>query len=66
MIIIDSQGAGKTTLISILTGIYEASAGVASIAGYNVKTQNAEVYKVIGICPQFDIQWGNLEIIQMN
>jgi ABC-type multidrug transport system ATPase subunit len=49
-------------LISILTGLYESSAGFSSIAGYDVKTETSEVYKCVGICPQFDIQWEELTI----
>jgi ABC-type multidrug transport system ATPase subunit len=53
-------------LISILTGIYEASAGEARIAGFDVKTQNDDVYKVIGVCPQFDIQWGIVSYLMLD
>ncbi|KAI8925025.1 hypothetical protein BC831DRAFT_284716 [Entophlyctis helioformis] len=56
------NGAGKTTLISILTGLYEASTGFATIGGYDVKTQTSEVYKRVGICPQFDILWEELTV----
>ncbi|KAI8927349.1 hypothetical protein BC831DRAFT_549185 [Entophlyctis helioformis] len=56
------NGAGKTTLISILTGLYEASTGHATLAGYDIKTETAEVYKRIGICPQFDILWEELTV----
>ncbi len=54
-------GAGKTTLISILTGLYESSSGEATIAGFNVKTESADVYKCIGICPQVE----NLSILML-
>ncbi|TPX30746.1 hypothetical protein SmJEL517_g05762 [Synchytrium microbalum] len=56
------NGAGKTTLINILTGVYEASAGVATIAGYDIKTQSDQVYRHLGVCPQFDIHWDALTI----
>ncbi|KAJ3348621.1 hypothetical protein HDU91_006538 [Kappamyces sp. JEL0680] len=56
------NGAGKSTLISILTGLYESSAGEAKIAGFNVKSHPEEVYRRIGICPQFDIHWGDLTV----
>jgi ABC-type multidrug transport system ATPase subunit len=45
-------GAGKSTLISILTGLYEASSGHATLAGFDIKNQTKDVYQNIGICPQ--------------
>ena len=33
------QGAGKTTLISVLTGLYQPTAGRATVAGYNLMTE---------------------------
>lgn len=45
-----------------MTGLYESSAGFSSIAGYDVKTETSEVYKCVGICPQFDIQWDDLTV----
>nr|KAJ3412372.1 hypothetical protein HK105_002369 [Polyrhizophydium stewartii] len=56
------NGAGKTTLISILTGLYEASTGTGTLAGFDVTADTAEVYKRIGICPQFDILWDDLTV----
>ena len=32
-------GAGKTTLISVLTGLYEPTRGTARIAGYDIQTE---------------------------
>eukprot|EP00842_Homolaphlyctis_polyrhiza_P004811 jgi/Hompol1/5330/HPOL_004344-RA len=56
------NGAGKTTIISMLTGLFGASAGFASIGGFDIKNQTEEVYKRIGICPQFDILWSELTV----
>jgi ABC-type Na+ transport system ATPase subunit NatA len=56
------NGAGKSTLISILTGLYGASSGTATLAGFNIKTETSDVYKSIGICPQFDILWDELTV----
>ncbi|KAI9356786.1 hypothetical protein DFJ73DRAFT_758520 [Zopfochytrium polystomum] len=64
------NGAGKTTLISMLTGLYEATSGNAWLSGYNIKSEISDVYKVIGICPQFpdvvppqfDILWDDLNV----
>ncbi len=56
------NGAGKSTLIAILTGLYGATAGTATLAGFNIKTETSDVYKSIGICPQFDILWEDLTV----
>ena len=32
-------GAGKTTLISLLTGLYEPTKGTARVAGYDLTTE---------------------------
>ena len=32
-------GAGKTTLISLLTGLYEPTSGTAHVAGYDLTTE---------------------------
>lgn len=56
------NGAGKTTLISMLTGLYQASGGKATLAGFDIATETSEVYKNIGICPQFDILWDDLTV----
>ena len=37
------SGAGKTTLISVLTGLYEPSSGTARIAGFDLKTEVMQV-----------------------
>ena len=47
--------AGKTTLISILTGLYNASAGVGRIAGYDIYEQREQVYRILGVCPQVSL-----------
>lgn len=58
------NGAGKTTLISILTGMYPATKGNAWVAGFDVKNQLDAVQLQIGFCPQFDILWDDLTIVE--
>lgn len=41
-------GAGKSTTISILTGLYDASGGEAFISGYDVASQRQDVWRVVG------------------
>ncbi|TAM83746.1 MAG: ABC transporter ATP-binding protein [Candidimonas sp.] len=46
------NGAGKTTLISILAGITRASAGRASVCGYDVVTRFKQSRRCLGVVPQ--------------
>ncbi|HWL95669.1 MAG TPA: ATP-binding cassette domain-containing protein, partial [Phycisphaerae bacterium] len=46
------NGAGKTTTLRILTCYMPATAGSASVAGYDVFTQSMDVRRVIGYLPE--------------
>ena len=48
------NGAGKSTTISILTGHTACSDGLAYVAGYDVRTQQANIRQNIGYCAQSD------------
>ena len=56
----DYIGAGKTTLISVLTGLYEPTSGTARIAGYDLSTDINSIHHHLGVCPQFDIHHAEL------
>lgn len=58
------NGAGKTTLISILTGMYPSTRGNAWVAGFDIRNQLEAVQLQIGFCPQFDILWDNMTVIE--
>lgn len=46
------NGAGKSTLVKMLVTILKPSAGTATVAGYDVTRQGAEVRAVIGVALQ--------------
>ena len=46
------NGAGKTTIMKMLTGFLEPSAGSVSVEGYNVETQRSEAKVRIGYLPE--------------
>ena len=50
-VLLGHNGAGKTSLISMLTGLYEATEGKASIYGIDMFDDADSVRQFMGICP---------------
>ncbi|WP_415853988.1 ABC transporter ATP-binding protein [Sinomonas sp. G460-2] len=51
--LLGSNGAGKTTVVKILSTLLKADAGTASVNGFDVATQPAEVRESISLTGQF-------------
>jgi ATP-binding cassette subfamily A (ABC1) protein 3 len=49
------NGAGKSSLISILTGLYEPTQGSAEVYGVDMIKDFDKVRSFLGICPQHDV-----------
>lgn len=58
------NGAGKSTTINMLTGMVTPSAGDATIAGHSILTDMTEIRRLIGVCPQHDVLWSELTVIE--
>jgi len=56
------NGAGKTTIINILTGIYEKTSGDAQYKGLKIFENIDEYRKIVGICPQQDVLFEQLTV----
>lgn len=58
------NGAGKSTTISILCGLYEADSGEAFFKNLNVlESANVSTFREkLGICPQHDVLFENLTV----
>lgn len=54
------NGSGKTTTISMLTGLYPPTGGTAVINGFDIRHHMDEIHTIMGICPQFDTLWMDL------
>jgi ABC-2 type transport system ATP-binding protein len=50
--VLGPNGAGKTTAVRILATLTDADEGHATVAGYNVRTQPADVRRRIGLAAQ--------------
>ncbi len=51
--LLGSNGAGKTTVVKILSTLLEADAGTAEVNGFDVATQAADVRESISLTGQF-------------
>src|SRR5262245_58317120 len=51
--LLGSNGAGKTTVVKILSTLLKADAGIASVNGFDVATRAAEVRRSISLTGQF-------------
>jgi ATP-binding cassette subfamily A (ABC1) protein 3 len=56
------NGAGKSTTVSMLTGLYPPTSGDASLYGHSIVTSLEEVQQMIGVCPQHDILFPSLTV----
>ncbi len=51
--LLGSNGAGKTTIVNVLSTLLKADAGTASVHGFDVATQGADVRQSISLTGQF-------------
>ena len=58
------NGAGKTTVINMLSGIYEPTSGDAHIYGKSVSAEMLEIRKSMGNCFQHDVLYPTLSVWQ--
>ena len=54
------NGAGKTTVMSMLTAEFPPTSGDATLAGFSVCHEPQKTRRRIGYCPQFDAHFQNL------
>jgi ABC-2 type transport system ATP-binding protein len=58
------NGAGKTTTIRVLAGYHPATAGTASVAGFDVQRQSLEVRRQIGYLPENVPIYPDLRVVE--
>ncbi|CAI2383085.1 unnamed protein product [Moneuplotes crassus] len=57
------NGAGKSTIVNVLSGMVGFSKGSGLVYGYDVRTEMQEIRKIIGFCPQKNILYPGLTIL---
>ncbi|XP_022253456.1 ATP-binding cassette sub-family A member 3-like [Limulus polyphemus] len=58
------NGAGKSTTISMLTGLFPATCGTALVNGYDISNEIVGVHTGLGICPQHDVLFDDLTVAE--
>jgi len=58
------NGAGKSTTIGMLTGLFPATSGDAFVRGNSIFRDMDEIRKSLGVCPQHDILWDELTAME--
>ncbi|KAH1177253.1 hypothetical protein KIL84_010955, partial [Mauremys mutica] len=60
--LLGANGAGKTTIISMLTGLYSPSSGTIIINGRDIHTDLDAIRMEMGVCPQYDVLFDTLTV----
>ncbi|XP_048195511.1 ATP-binding cassette sub-family A member 13 isoform X4 [Perognathus longimembris pacificus] len=60
--LLGTNGAGKTTVISMLTGLYPPTSGTIMVDGKNLQTDLPRIRMELGVCPQRDVLLDNLTV----
>ena len=63
-VLLGHNGAGKTTTITMLTGLYMPTSGDAVVQGLSIRTHMAQIRQRIGVCPQHDVLFGELTVME--
>lgn len=54
------NGAGKSTMFNMLTGLTDITSGDATVYGHSVRDDMAALRPLLGVCPQHDILFDRL------
>ena len=61
-VMLGHNGAGKSSAISVLSGLYEATKGKANVFGVDMFEESDTLRQFLGICPQHDVLFDLLTI----
>jgi ABC-type multidrug transport system ATPase subunit len=62
--LLGQNGAGKTSVIKVLSGLYNPTHGEAFVNGLSVRDDAVQIQSMLGMCPQEDILWPQLSARQ--
>lgn len=56
------NGAGKTTAMNIITGLYPPTSGQVSINGHSILTATKQAREDLGLCPQHNVLFDEMTV----
>ncbi len=62
--VLGHNGAGKTSTLSVLCGLYPATSGDCFVFGHSISRARRSVYRLLGVCPQHDVLWAELTVLE--
>ncbi|XP_036184868.1 ATP-binding cassette sub-family A member 13 [Myotis myotis] len=62
--LLGANGAGKTTVMSLVTGLHAPTSGAVFVGGRNLQTDLAAVRRELGVCPQRDVLLDRLTVLE--
>lgn len=61
-VLLGHNGAGKSTTLSMLTGLLPPSSGECYIGGYEISKDTSLIRRNLGLCPQHDVLFQGLTV----
>lgn len=58
--LLGQNGAGKTTIMSMLSGLTPSTSGDALLCNFSMKDQMTDIRSIMSICPQYDVLFNDL------
>mmetsp|Transcript_24977 Transcript_24977/g.75215 ORF Transcript_24977/g.75215 Transcript_24977/m.75215 type:complete len:1447 (+) Transcript_24977:67-4407(+) len=61
-VLLGHNGAGKSTTMSVMVGLYAPTSGTVVINGHDITEDTNAARRSLGLCPQFDVLWPTLTV----
>ncbi|KAJ8686330.1 hypothetical protein QAD02_022124 [Eretmocerus hayati] len=63
-VLLGHNGAGKTTMMSILTGMISPTEGIVVVNGRSIRDDLDEIMRDVGLCPQENMLFPDLSVME--
>ncbi|KAL3285989.1 hypothetical protein HHI36_000503 [Cryptolaemus montrouzieri] len=63
-VLLGHNGAGKTTTMSLITGMINYNKGKIMVYNHDIKNEEKEVRKLMGLCPQHNLLFNDLTVYE--